>query len=78
MEPLGEKLKVPAHTVDISSQGARIQTGIPLVPGQVLVFVTSEGPEHALRCQVVWTGAIGSDREGEAGLSFLHPQPSAV
>lgn len=64
----------PAITVDESDLGARIETQAQLKAGQ-LIELQSEDSALRLRCRVVWTGEVASDKEGEAGLEFLFPPP---
>jgi hypothetical protein len=67
-----------ARTLDVSQHGVRVECQTLLKPGQVLELLPSENSGGPIRCVVVWAGDVGSDREGEAGLNFLTPQPSLV
>jgi PilZ domain-containing protein len=73
IEAEGDKRAHGAQTVDLSECGLRVRADISLNPGQVLELVPPEGSDYAVRCLVVWTGEVGSDKEGEAGLDFLGP-----
>jgi len=59
-----------AFTLDVSAQGARIQAGISLTPGQVVEVVPGNGSDPVTG-RVVWVGKPASDVEGQAGLEFL-------
>ncbi len=61
---------------DISSDGARVEARTPLKPGQTLSLVQPDDPSRALRCLVVWSGDVGTDGDGQAGLEFLDPPDS--
>lgn len=60
-------------TVDISSDGARVEACAPLTPGQTLSLIQPDDPSRPLRCLVVWAGDVGTDGDGQAGLEFLDP-----
>jgi len=64
----GLKLQ-PAHTVDISNSGARL-AGLeePLELGEVLAI---ECGNRRAPFRVIWTGAPGTAKEGQAGLECL-------
>ena len=58
-----------AHTVDISTSGARLDgLKTPLDPGEVLEIECSN---RSAPYRVVWTGAQGTASEGQAGLECL-------
>jgi hypothetical protein len=59
-------------TLDVSAQGARIQAGISLTPGQVVRVVPADGSDPVTG-RVVWVGKPASEVEGQAGLEFLDP-----
>ena len=61
-----------AFTVDVSTLGARIQSGISLTPGQMVEVVPVNGSE-SVAARVVWVGKPTSELEGQAGLEFLDP-----
>lgn len=67
-----------ARTLDVSQHGVRLESQTLLKPGQVLELLPTETSGGPIRCVVVWAGDVGSDREGEAGLNFLTPQPGMV
>lgn len=69
----GKKVESEARALDLSQHGVRLQADIPLTQGQVVDVTTNEGPDYAVRGRVIWTGAIGSEREGEVGFEFLSP-----
>jgi PilZ domain len=69
----GEELSSEAaYAMDESEFGARIQTQAELKAGQIIELQTADNT-LPLRCRVVWTGDVASDRVGEAGLEFLLP-----
>jgi hypothetical protein len=59
-------------TLDVSMQGARIQAGVTLTPGQVVEVVPVNGSDPVTG-RVVWVGEPASELEGQAGLEFLDP-----
>jgi hypothetical protein len=61
-----------AFTLDVSTQGARIEAGISLTPGQVVEVVPVNGSDPVTG-RVVWVGEPASELEGQAGLEFLDP-----
>jgi hypothetical protein len=67
-----------AYTSDLSQYGVRLQSGIPLSPGQLVGVIPTNGPGFGLRGRVIWTGRAESDLAGEAGLEFLQPLPIQV
>ena len=58
--------RVPCIILDISEKGLRISGAPRLNRGQVVEVVLGE--HHTDRYQVMWTGVVGSIRQGEAGL----------
>ena len=75
MESEGKKVESEACTLDLSQHGLRLQASIPLSQGQIVDVTTNEGPEYAVRGRVIWTGAVGSEQEGQIGFEFLSPLP---
>jgi hypothetical protein len=61
-----------AFTLDVSAQGARIEAGFSLTPGQVVEVVPVNGTDPVTG-RVVWVGEPASELEGQAGLEFLDP-----
>jgi hypothetical protein len=61
-----------AYTLDVSTQGARIEASISLTPGQVVEVIPMNGSEP-VTARVVWVGRPASEVEGQAGLEFLDP-----
>jgi len=61
-----------AYTLDVSTEGARIQASISLTPGQVVEVIPINGAE-SVTGRVVWVGKPASEVEGQAGLEFLNP-----
>jgi hypothetical protein len=61
-----------AVTLDVSAQGARVQAGIALTPGQVVEVVPTDGSDPVTG-RVVWVGKPASEVEGQAGLEFIDP-----
>jgi hypothetical protein len=72
----GVEFQQPAHTVDISQHGLRIQTddpideARPLNPGQ-LVYVYGVGDVTLGYCRIVWVHT-NSQSCSQAGLAFLN------
>jgi hypothetical protein len=75
VESEGKRIESEASTLDLSQHGLRLQASVPLAQGQIVDVTTSEGPEYAVRGRVIWTGAVGSEHEGEVGFEFLSPLP---
>lgn len=75
VESDGKRVESEACTLDLSQHGLRLQAAIPLAQGQIVDIATSDGPEYAVRGRVIWTGALGSEHEGEVGFEFLSPLP---
>jgi hypothetical protein len=61
-----------AFTLDVSAQGARIEAGVSLTPGQAVEVVPINGSDPVAG-RVVWVGKPASELEGQAGLEFLDP-----
>jgi len=61
-----------AYTLDVTTQGARIEASISLAPGQVVEVIPINGSEPVTG-RVVWVGKPASEVEGQAGLEFLDP-----
>jgi len=59
-----------ALTLDVSAQGARIEAGVSLTPGQVVQVDPGNGAEPVTG-RVVWVGKPASEMEGQAGLEFF-------
>ncbi len=74
----GGKTQLEACTLDLSQHGLRLQAAVQLSQGQIVDVTTSDAPEYAVRGRVIWTGTVGSEREGEAGFEFLSPLPMPV
>jgi hypothetical protein len=72
VERESEREGYDAFTLDVSAQGARIQTDIPLTAGQVVQVVPINGADPVTG-RVVWVGKPASELEGQAGLEFLDP-----
>jgi PilZ domain len=68
-----DKIANNAFAIDLSSLGTRIRSTVKLVPGQLVTIVPKEGSEQAISSRVIWVGAPGSQRAGEAGIAFLQP-----
>ena len=72
LEAEGELEKHKALTLDVSAQGARIQAGISLTPGQMVEVLPAEGNDP-VRGRVIWVGKPASEIQSQAGLEFLDP-----
>jgi len=59
--------------VDLSQVGARIRSSVDLQLGQLVTVIPDGGTGPAVPSRVVWIAHKGSERNGEAGLAFLHP-----
>lgn len=68
-----EKISSSAFAIDLSTLGARIRSGIKLLPGQLVTIVPKEGREQAIQSRVIWVSPAGSESGDEAGLAFLQP-----
>lgn len=75
VESDGKKVEGEGSTLDLSQHGLRLQASIALAQGQIVDVTTAEGPEYSVRGRVIWTGAVGTQREGEVGFEFLSPLP---
>ena len=62
----GEDVVYHVNTVNFSKSGLRVQTRVPLEPGQPVVAFPSKGGTPAGYCRVVWMKA------GDAGLQLIH------
>jgi len=60
-----------AYGMDVSLYGMRLQTALPLAPGQHLRLVLSDCPSSAIAAHVVWLSCADSKQPGEAGIEFL-------
>jgi len=73
VQSTGEKVIREVYTCDLSQHGLRIQAHVPLIPGQTVKVIPSEGPRYAVHSRVAWVGPVGSRLEGQAGIEFLNP-----
>ena len=69
--PAWTKFAIPAATLDISSNGLRIQSAAYLTIGQRINVLFPGDHESPISCQVAWTRPAGPLLPGEAGLTFL-------
>jgi hypothetical protein len=73
----GVEFQQPAHTLDISEHGLRVQTNDPfdearpLNPGQ-MVYVHGMGDARFGYCKIVWVHTENSNSCSQAGLTFLN------
>ena len=73
----GLEFQQPAHTVDVSQHGLKIQTdgrfdeARPLNPGQ-MVYVFGPGDVRFGYCRIVWVHTDNPESSSEAGLAFLN------
>jgi hypothetical protein len=67
--PDGKKFTENTYIVTISKYGARVKTGQPLKVG-MKVTVEPHRRHQAGLFKVVWVGAPGTSREGEAGIEY--------
>jgi hypothetical protein len=71
MTATGKPFSQLVSTVEISRAGAKL-TGItcPILVGEVVIV---QHGQNKCRCQVTWTGQIGSADEGELAVKCLNP-----
>lgn len=59
-------------TLDLSSDGLRIQAPIALTTGQTVEVYTCDGRERVGRYRVVWVAIPGPEKPFEAGLEIVN------
>ena len=74
----GEEAEHLASGVDLSLHGMRVQTDVPLAPGQRVGLVLSDTPTYAIAARVVWLGKAESKQGSEAGVEFVKPLEAPV
>jgi hypothetical protein len=74
----GDAAEHLANAVDLSQHGLRLQTDVPLVPGQRVGLLLSDNPSYVLGARVAWLGKADSEQAGEAGVEFLKPLAAPV
>jgi len=62
-----------AQIIDLSPSGVKIRVHVHLEPGDAVEYCALDDPEHPVPCIVKWTGARGSDLEGQVGLQYVNP-----
>lgn len=62
-----------AMTIDLSSEGMRLQSDATLLPGQPVRLHLAVYPEHFVKARVAWVGKADSAEAGQAGFEFLIP-----
>jgi hypothetical protein len=62
-----------ALAVDISPNGARLQTDINLYRGQHVTVTRQNGVTQAVSSQVVWARGAEADQTRQVGVMFLQP-----
>jgi hypothetical protein len=67
----GDEADHLANAVDLSQHGLRLETDVPLAPGQRVGLLLSDNPSYVIGARVVWLGKADSEQAGEAGLEFL-------
>ena len=72
-ESEGKKIESDAYTLDLSEHGLKLQSSIALAQGQIVDLTATDGSECSVRGRVIWTGAVGSAREGEVGFEIVSP-----
>lgn len=60
-----------AFVRDLSQEGARIFSDLPLLPGQTVRLIPNEGLEYAVPGRVVWSRVTETPSGHEAGVEFL-------
>jgi hypothetical protein len=74
----GRKLEYYAVALDLSCQGTRVRTPLPLSQGQVVTVALDYSGGYAVPGRVVWVGPEASDREGQVGIEFAFSLPLPV
>lgn len=74
LDPEGQRVRQPAHMLDMSDRGLRLKTSARLAPGQIVDVIPRQGIQFAERSRVVWVTEAGSEQGFEVGLEFLNPQ----
>ena len=64
----GERVLIPASTLDFSPSGLRIQTSVRLSIGELIYVQFEEDPAILRQYVVVWTRPAGALRPSQAGL----------
>jgi hypothetical protein len=73
----GVEFQQPAHSVDISEHGLRIQTddpfdeARPLNSGQIVYVYSADQPDLGY-CRIVWVHTENPSSCSQAGLSFIN------
>ena len=78
IESEGKKVGHPAHMIDVSEQGLRLKTRVPLAPEQTVEVVPTEGPSYGVCARVMWVGVPQASQEVAAGLNFLQRFPTST
>ena len=78
IESEGKKVGHPAYMMDVSEQGLRLKTRVPLAPEQTIEIEPNEGPGYAVWGRVIWVGVPQASQEVEAGLEFLQHFPTST
>ena len=78
IESEGKKVGHPAHMIDVSEQGLRLKTRVPLAPEQIVEIEPNEGPSCVVRARVMWVGVPQASQEVETGLEFLQRFPTST
>ena len=72
----GDEADHLANAVDPSQHGLRLQTDVPLAPGQHVDLVLFKGPTLTLPSRVVRVRAMEPSGELHARLEFVTPLPA--
>ena len=78
IESEGKKVGHPAYMIDVSAQGLRLKTRVPLAPEQTVEIEPNEGPSYVVRGRVIWVAVPQASQEVEAGLEFLQRFPTST
>jgi hypothetical protein len=65
------KASFGAYLVEVSSEGATLQTSVKLVPGQSVQVIPNDGEGRAVATQVVWVSELELHEVVQAGLRFV-------
>lgn len=75
MDSVKGEIRSDGFTVDVSSQGCRIEVDAPISEGQLVRLLPWESPDGAVAGRVVWVGGPESKLAGQAGIELLQPLP---
>jgi PilZ domain len=74
----GDEAEYRSTTFDLSAYGLRLQSDVPLRPGQPVRLLLATHPNSLLKARVVWVGKADSAQAGQAGIEFVTPRTGPV